>query len=205
MVAREIKKTLDEMMWRSFALGSTVLKQYELTLQQALALGAIVRLGPDVDMGQVSDATLLAPSTTTSVVDRLLQRGLVERSQHLTDRRKVLVSATRNGEYLAREMEDQDLKSFLWLARDIAARICKSSSEHFVTCSAKWSPSPPRISLPEVASPASRKPPGRQLSPVPSGRIPAYDLFRDNRPLCRNRARKKSFHVRYPDHRCQNH
>jgi DNA-binding MarR family transcriptional regulator len=119
-VVLDIKKTMDEMMWRSFALGSIVLKQYELTLQQALALGAIVRLGPDVDMGQISEATLLAPSTTTSVVDRLLQRGLVERNPHPTDRRRVLVSATRSGQYLAEEMEDQDLKAFLWMARDVS-------------------------------------------------------------------------------------
>ena len=135
MVAQAIKKTMDEMMWRSFALGSTVLKQYELTLQQALALGAIVRLGPDVDMGQVSEATLLAPSTTTSVVDRLLQRGLVDRGPHPTDRRRVLVSATRNGEYLAKEMEDQDLKSFLWLARDIAnedLRVILGAFQHLL-------------------------------------------------------------------------
>ena len=118
-VAQEIKNTLDDIMWRSFALGATILKQYELTLQQALALGAIVRLGPDVDIGKISEATLLAPSTTTSVVNRLVQRSLVSRSPHPTDRRRVMVTATRSGEYLAAEMQEQDLKAFLWMSRDI--------------------------------------------------------------------------------------
>ena len=119
-IARDIKHTMDDLMWRSFAMGATVLKQYEMTLQQALALGAIVRLGPDVDMGSISEATLLAPSTTTSVVDRLVQRGFASRSPHPTDRRRVLVNATRNGEYLAREIEEQDLNAFLWMSRQLS-------------------------------------------------------------------------------------
>ncbi|MEJ7838809.1 MAG: MarR family transcriptional regulator [Thermomicrobiales bacterium] len=119
-VIRQIKVTMDDMLWRSFLLGSRALRQYELTLQQALALGAIVRLGPDVDMGQLSETTMLAPSTMTSVVDRLLKRDLVNRYAHPTDRRRVLVSATRNGTYLYNEMDEQDLKAFAWQARGIS-------------------------------------------------------------------------------------
>lgn len=119
-VIRQIKETMDEMLWRSFLLGSRVLRQYELTFQQTLALGAVVRLGPDVDMGQLSETTMLAPSTMTSVVDRLLKRDLVNRYPHPTDRRRVLVSATRKGQYLYNEMDDQDLKAFMWQARGIS-------------------------------------------------------------------------------------
>jgi DNA-binding MarR family transcriptional regulator len=134
-IVREIKTTMDEIVWRSLSLGSSILKQYELTLQQALILGAITRLGPDVEMGQVAEATLLAPSTTTSVVDRLLQRGLVSRTPHPTDRRRVLVSATRAGDYLVQEMDEQDVQAFQWMSRSLRTEdldVIRTSFRHLL-------------------------------------------------------------------------
>jgi DNA-binding MarR family transcriptional regulator len=134
-VVRDIKAIMDEIVWRSLSLGSSILKQYELTLQQALALGAIVRLGPDVEMGQVAEATLMAPSTTTSVVDRLLQRGLVSRQPHPTDRRRVLVSATRAGDYLIKEMDEQDVSAFQWMSRSLSDEdlsVIRTSFRHLL-------------------------------------------------------------------------
>lgn len=116
----ELRDTLDALVWRSLQLGAGVLKQYELTLPQAMALGAITRLGPAVDMGRVVEATGLPASTTTSVVDRLVQRGLVSRGSHPADRRRVQVSATRSGSYLQDEMDCHDLNTWTWLSRDVS-------------------------------------------------------------------------------------
>jgi DNA-binding MarR family transcriptional regulator len=114
----DIKTTMDEVVWRSFSLGAQVLRQYDLSLMQALALGAVIRLGPGVDMTSLSNATMLSPSTMTSAVDRLVERGLLDRSAHARDRRKVIVEATAAGRALHREMEDQDEEYWRWIMRE---------------------------------------------------------------------------------------
>jgi DNA-binding MarR family transcriptional regulator len=68
----------------------------------------------------VVEATGLPASTTTSVVDRLVQRDLVSRTAHPSDRRRVLVSATGNGCALQDEMDCHDLNTLHWLSRDVA-------------------------------------------------------------------------------------
>ncbi|WP_419817590.1 MarR family winged helix-turn-helix transcriptional regulator [Glaciibacter flavus] len=47
--------------------------------------------------GQLSVATGLRPAATTALVDRLVARGLIERTSSPTDRRQVLVQLTDEG------------------------------------------------------------------------------------------------------------
>jgi DNA-binding MarR family transcriptional regulator len=48
--------------------------------------------------GQLSKATGLRPAATTALIDRLVEKGLVERVHDTADRRQVLVQMTEEGQ-----------------------------------------------------------------------------------------------------------
>lgn len=81
------------------------LRPWNLSGSQAAALAALVAHGPQ-RMSDVARYLLQQTQTTTDLVDRLEQRGLVRRVRHATDRRVVLVEATEAAVALLREIGD---------------------------------------------------------------------------------------------------
>lgn len=81
------------------------LRPWNLSASQAAALAALVAHGPQ-RMSDVARYLLQQTQTTTDLVDRLEQRGLVRRIRHATDRRVVLVEATDAAVALLREIGD---------------------------------------------------------------------------------------------------
>jgi len=70
------------------------LPQYDVLRRLSLAGEACVR------MGEVADALLFSSGAATKVLDRLVDRGLVERGADPDDRRTVLVGLTDDGRAL---------------------------------------------------------------------------------------------------------
>jgi len=64
-----------------------------LTLTQLKTLYLIAATGP-IRMSQIADRLGTAPSTSTGVVDALVDLGLLERLEDRADRRQVVVQAT---------------------------------------------------------------------------------------------------------------
>lgn len=92
--------------WQTFLrTQSTVLHTLEQELQAARGLSlawydvlAQLRLARrPVRAGELSDLLLLSPSAGTRLVDRMVARGLVRRTQSSTDRRVVLIELTDLG------------------------------------------------------------------------------------------------------------
>lgn len=81
------------------------LRPWNLSGSQAAALAALVTHGPQ-RMSDLARYLLQQTQTTTDLVDRLEQRGLVRRIRHATDRRVVLVEATDAALALLREIGD---------------------------------------------------------------------------------------------------
>ena len=81
------------------------LRPWNLSGSQAAALAALVAHGPQ-RMSDVARYLLQQTQTTTDLVDRLEQRGLVRRVRHATDRRVVLVEATEAAVTLLQEIGD---------------------------------------------------------------------------------------------------
>jgi DNA-binding MarR family transcriptional regulator len=78
-----------------------ICQAHGITHQQYVALWTLCladepRVG--VPMGAVADGLLNRASDTTRLIDRLERAGLAERSANPTDRRSVLVRATRQGQ-----------------------------------------------------------------------------------------------------------
>jgi len=87
------------------------LEPYELTFPryEALMLLYYSRNG-SLPLGKMGARLQLHQSTVTPLVDRLVDRGLVERSPHPTDRRTTLAAITDRGREVA-EQATQDLNA----------------------------------------------------------------------------------------------
>jgi DNA-binding MarR family transcriptional regulator len=73
-----------------------LLVNYGLTAPQLLTLQELDRLQP-TPVGTLAAAVHISQATMTGILDRLEQRGLVERTRDVQDRRSVTVTLTKEG------------------------------------------------------------------------------------------------------------
>ena len=96
-------------------------ENHQLTMVQLQALG-IVKPGTAVPMNFLATILLCDASNITGIVDRLLQRKLIERTEKPEDRRVKMISLTPEGEKLRRqifsEFPDYELPQFKELTED---------------------------------------------------------------------------------------
>lgn len=85
----------------SFRLMRRASADTGLSFVQLLVLRTLSTRGP-MRMGAASDDLALADGVMTGVVDRLQERGLVERLRDPADRRAILIGLTPEGEAFAR-------------------------------------------------------------------------------------------------------
>jgi MarR family transcriptional regulator, organic hydroperoxide resistance regulator len=83
---------------RFMAIG----QEFDLAPQQAMALRALHEPRP---MGELAKFLFCDNSNVTGIVDRLEERGLVERRPAEHDRRVKLIELTDEGQRVRREME----------------------------------------------------------------------------------------------------
>lgn len=76
-----------------------------LTLLQFGGLQAIAQLGPGVSVGEIGEEIGAPPSTMTSLTNRLVALGYIERSTPPDNRRAVLLSVTEAGARLVQEFK----------------------------------------------------------------------------------------------------
>lgn len=69
----------------------------DLTLQQATILRILGSMGP-LPMNRISRQLLTTGANITGLIDRMEQKGLVERAEDRTDRRKILIQLTSKGQ-----------------------------------------------------------------------------------------------------------
>jgi DNA-binding MarR family transcriptional regulator len=70
---------------------------FELSISAATVLAIIDGAGEPITPGEIAERAIIAAASTTSVLDTLEKRGLVERRPHPTDRRKLLIDLTAEG------------------------------------------------------------------------------------------------------------
>ena len=68
-----------------------------ITYIQLLAL-KLLKHNPSIGLGELSERMYASASTTSGVVDRLVQAGLIERERPQSDRRSVVLKLTPEGE-----------------------------------------------------------------------------------------------------------
>lgn len=112
-VLAAFQRSLSRLSWMSHHQMSKYVGQLGLTSAQYMALRTIALLGPDVAIGEVGDALQAPASSMTSIVDRLVAHGLVEREPHPADRRSVILRATPAGRALVQEVDAEWRASLL--------------------------------------------------------------------------------------------
>ena len=80
------------------------LRPFGLTFSsyEALMLLSFTRRG-ELPLGKMSDRLMVHPASITNTIDRLEEKGLVERRRDLTDKRRILAVITPAGRQLAAE------------------------------------------------------------------------------------------------------
>ncbi|ADB31111.1 transcriptional regulator, MarR family [Kribbella flavida DSM 17836] len=83
---------------------ATALQARGLTRARATVLWEVARHGP-LTQRQIADLLGVTPRNVTTLIDALEGTGFVTRTDHLSDRRAVLVRLTEQGELAAARME----------------------------------------------------------------------------------------------------
>ncbi|WP_375000391.1 MarR family winged helix-turn-helix transcriptional regulator [Aeromicrobium sp. CTD01-1L150] len=108
---------------RKAAFAAHDVEPWEFDVLSALRRsGTPYRLSP----GRLVAETMVTSGTMTNRVDRLVERGLVERSADPTDRRGVLVSLTQQG----RSTVDAALEELLAQERAILSALAPEEAQH---------------------------------------------------------------------------
>lgn len=81
------------------------LESLGMTLLQFSGLQAIDQLGPGVSVGEIGEEIGAPPSTMTSLTNRLVALGSIERYTPPDNRRVVLLKATAAGSRIVREFQ----------------------------------------------------------------------------------------------------
>jgi DNA-binding MarR family transcriptional regulator len=80
------------------------LDAFGLTMPQYMALTCIQRSAQGCSMTELAEASHQHTATMTGIVDRLVERGLVQRTRHPQDRRALIVALTDAGQQLMGEV-----------------------------------------------------------------------------------------------------
>jgi len=94
---REVLISLRKIIHATDLQSKQVVKACGLTIPQIMVLNAIERLG-DVTIKRISDDVSLSQATLTTILNRLEQRGLVERVRNTDDKRIVNARLTAAGQ-----------------------------------------------------------------------------------------------------------
>jgi DNA-binding MarR family transcriptional regulator len=106
-----------------------LLEPFDLTFAryEALMLLFYSRRG-ELPLGKISDRLQVHRASVTNVVDKLAERGYVERMQHETDRRAVLARITKRGRRIAQD-SSAALNTAGFAMAPLSAHQCEALTE----------------------------------------------------------------------------
>lgn len=107
--------------------SSDLVEEYDLTKPQAFTLWRLKETGP-VTMGELSELLQVTHGVATRMVDRLLDKGLVERRRDEKDRRVVFVSATE----LGAQVTDEAIENEMLFIRNIFKDVSRRDRDEFL-------------------------------------------------------------------------
>ena len=82
------------------------LAPWRITSSQASVLAFLEEVGHPITINQLARLLILESPSVTTMVDRLSERGLVERTRDPKDRRKTLVRFTQEGKRLLKSIRE---------------------------------------------------------------------------------------------------
>lgn len=124
----ELWLTASHIMKRTRRLGHDSTEQYDLTGPQVFALWQLRDSGP-MTMGELADVLDVTHGVATRMVDRLIDKGMVERSRDEGDRRVVRVAVTDLGAGVTAEA----IAGALEIIRSVFKDVSQSDREEYLS------------------------------------------------------------------------
>jgi DNA-binding MarR family transcriptional regulator len=98
---KEVVWLIRRLMQGSYIYNKELNKKYQVSAPQLASLLALFENGP-MPPSQIAKYIMVNSSTVTGIIDRLEQKGLVERSRISLDRRVITIALTEKGQELAK-------------------------------------------------------------------------------------------------------
>jgi DNA-binding MarR family transcriptional regulator len=98
---KEIVWLIRRLMQGNYIYNKELNKEYQVSAPQLSSLLALYENGP-LPPSQIAKYIMVNSSTVTGIIDRLEQKGLVERSRVSLDRRVITITLTEMGKELAK-------------------------------------------------------------------------------------------------------
>jgi DNA-binding MarR family transcriptional regulator len=98
----EIERAILQISWLSQRQFMQLLddERFRITVPQFYTLLHLHQMAEECKMSDLAEATQQSAASLTGVIDRLLEKNLVERTRHERDRRQVMVAVTPQGSKL---------------------------------------------------------------------------------------------------------
>ena len=139
--------------------GPDAWMQLNLTVPQVKSLFFITNHG-STNFKKLATALKVTPSNLTGVIDRLVEQGLVSRTENPEDRRMMLLKATEKGESLVGELRERRISYLIKALTDLSpeelttisgglallARAAEAQAEESEVDDEKVAPSVSRVS-----------------------------------------------------------
>ncbi len=111
-VIKDIVKSIRRLVRAEYLDSQKMSKQYGLTGPQSLVLRLLIKKGA-LSSADLSRQMYVTPSNITGIIDRLEKKGFVERIRKQGDRRVALITLTRSGQKLGKNIPDPIEKKFV--------------------------------------------------------------------------------------------
>ena len=124
----ELWGSLARTMKRTSHLGQQLTEEYDLTGPQMFTLWQLGEYGP-MTMGELSETLAVTHGVATRMIDRLFEKGMVERKRNDVDRRVVRVSVTP----LAEKITSEAIEGALKVIRNVFKDVSQSDREEYLS------------------------------------------------------------------------
>ena len=113
---KTIERTMLQLGWATHRRLHQELSKFNLTVSQFAALRALQGFENGCTMSELAEAARQISAAMTGIVDRLVERGVIDRQRDPADRRSVRISLTEDGAELLETIRQQKrlrLRQFL--------------------------------------------------------------------------------------------
>jgi len=111
--------------WASRRQLTNELDAFGLTAPQFMVLHTLIRRPDGCSMSELAEASQQVSATMTGIVDRLCERGLLQRNRAVDDRRSVRILLDQSGVDLLQQIVQKQKEQFARLLADLSADECQ--------------------------------------------------------------------------------
>ena len=109
-------------------LARNILREENLSLSQYYALH-LIKIGPQAQMKDIKNDLCVSGAYATSIIDKLVKKGFIERCRSKDNRRVVAVKLTDKGNILVRDLNKKKAQFYTKLLKDMNGKDKKTMND----------------------------------------------------------------------------